>query len=258
MSLVELDFKFPDWGAKLRAREDELNRFTAAMVQTNRGMMFDKEGAHNGRPKWAPLRLRNGQILSNRGALRKSLAPANPRGAPGPDGIVRFAGDLIVFGTKVGYARLMNDGTAKMPGGVLRAKNANALKIPLPSGQNATVATRKLRAVTLWERVSAAEAAIAKVAEKAARARQRFQKSGSDAHLTSSVNSEFRLANAKERLQRLRTRAQKVGATGRGGETFIFRKSVKIPPRDFTSWNQADQDEVDGALIAKVIEVLNG
>ena len=40
---------------------------------------------------------------------------------------------------------MMNDGTTKMPGGVLRAVNAQALKIPLPSGKSATDLTKELR-----------------------------------------------------------------------------------------------------------------
>lgn len=135
--MIEFDFKFPDWAGKLKAREKELNLFIAAQMQFNRGMLFDKEGAHNGRNRWKDLVFRRGQILSKRGTLRKSIAPFNPKGTAGPDGIVNFSGDVITVGTKLLYARLMNDGTSKMPGGVLRPVRAKALKIPLPAGQNA-------------------------------------------------------------------------------------------------------------------------
>ena len=43
------------------------------------------------------------------------------------------------------YARMMNDGTTKLPGGVLRPRTAKALKIPLPSGKGATEGAKSLR-----------------------------------------------------------------------------------------------------------------
>lgn len=171
--MIDIDFKFPDWAAKVKARERELNLFIAANVQFNRGMLFDREGAYNGRSRWEPLKMRQGQILSKSGALRKSIAPYNSRGTPGPSGVVRFAGDTIHIGTTLIYARMMNDGTTKMPDGVLRPKNAMALKIPL------------------------------------------------------------------------------------GGGKFMFRKSVKIPARPFSDWNESDQEELDGALLNKITQVLN-
>lgn len=143
--MVEIDFKFPDWQGKLAAAEAELNLFSAATIQTNRGLLFDSEGSHNGRKGWAPLRMRNGQILSDRGTLRKSMAPSNPNGTPGPSGVVRFESKYIVIGTTLLYARLMNDGTTKMPGGKLVPVHAKALKIPLPQGRNATDYTKSLR-----------------------------------------------------------------------------------------------------------------
>ena len=143
--MLEIEFKFPDWAAQLKAAEGEINLFIAAQIQFNRGMLFDQEGGYNGHPKWKSLAFRNGQILSNRGALRQSIAPFNPNGTPGPDGTVTVAGDVISIGTTLAYARLMNDGTANMPGGVLRPKNAKALKIPLPKGKRATPLAKTLR-----------------------------------------------------------------------------------------------------------------
>lgn len=142
---LEMIFKFPNWLEKIQQSEDEINLFIAAMMQTNRGTLFDKEGANNGHQKWAPLKFRRGQILSDKGILRKSMAPIAANGRPGNDGIVRFQGDTITIGTKLLYARLMNDGTAKMPGGVLRPVNAKALKIPIPGGKEATAGAKKLR-----------------------------------------------------------------------------------------------------------------
>jgi phage gpG-like protein len=145
MSGVDIDFKFPDvYGLFIAARE-ELNLFTAAQIQTNRGMLFDSEGAYNGHQPWAPLKLRVGQILSDRGVLRKSVAPRNPSGSAGPEGYVRFGADEIRIGSKLIYASTMNDGTTKMPGGVMRPVHAQALKIPLPAGKSATPYAKSLR-----------------------------------------------------------------------------------------------------------------
>lgn len=141
---VDIDFQFPDWAGALRASWPELKLFLAAQVQTNRGMMFDAEGADNGKPKWAPLKFRNGQILSDRGNLRKSWSPTPPRGVPGDDGIVEWSGDVLTVGTRMMSAFLMNWGTTTLPGGVLTAKNAKALKIPIPSGQGATKTAKGL------------------------------------------------------------------------------------------------------------------
>lgn len=134
MSMVGITFEFPEWEEKLKKRLNEINLFIAAQMQTNRGMLFDAEGGYNGHQRWAPLKLRTGMILSKTGALRQSMGPMNMGGRPGPDGIVRFEGDKITIGTKLAYARLMNDGTVNMPGGVIRAKKGQALKIPVPDG----------------------------------------------------------------------------------------------------------------------------
>lgn len=145
---VNVDFKWPDLEDRLKKAEGEINLFLAAAIQTNRGLLFDSEGSYNGRPGWAPLKLRKGQILSDRGVLRKSIAPYNADGKPGPDGIVVIQPDAIIVGTTLLYAQMMNDGTTKMPGGVLRPVHAKALKIPLPSGANATPAAKSLRKKT--------------------------------------------------------------------------------------------------------------
>lgn len=143
--MIKIEFKFPDWKGKLERAEEELNLFLAAQIQFNRGMLFDQEGAYNGHPKWAPLRWRRGQILSKSGTLRKSIAPYNPKGKAGTDGIVKFSGEKITVGTKLAYAKRMNDGTTKLPGGVLRPKNAQALRIPLEQGRNASATVQDLR-----------------------------------------------------------------------------------------------------------------
>lgn len=144
-SAVEIDFDMPALAPKFRGKLREIYLFIAAQIQTNRGLLFDAEGGYNGHKKWAPLKFRQGQILSNRGTLRKSIAPVPARGMPGNDGIVRISGETVMVGTNLFYARMMNDGTTKMPGGVLKAVNAKALKIPLPAGKQATPAGKSAR-----------------------------------------------------------------------------------------------------------------
>ena len=227
---VDVDFKFPDLNAKMKRAEEAINLFIAAQIQFNRGMLFDQEGAYNGHPKWADLKFRNGQILTNRGTLRKSIAPYNPRGTAGPDGIVRFSSDTITVGTKLGYARLMNDGTTKMPGGVLRPVNAKALKIPVPKGMNAGPAAKAIQ-------------------------------SGASARKLAALNdkmSRARTSAARTKIQAQIDRLQRRLAKGGGDVDFIFRKSVKIPARPFDNWTEEDVAELEEALSNKVVEILNG
>jgi phage gpG-like protein len=255
--VLDIDFKFPDWADKVRGAEPELNRFLAAQVQTNRGLLFDAEGSRNGHQRWPGLSLRNGQILSQRGKLRKSIAPRNSGGQPGPDGVVSFDGDMIAVGTRLLYAKMMNYGTVGLPGGILKPKHAKALRIPLPAGQSASPKARKARAAPLEKKAAAQKEKLAVVQERAAAARKRFSASGQDRHLEAAVAAEFRVVKARHDLMRLKSRANKIRHTGLGGQGFIFVKWVRIPPRDFISWNAQDQAEIDGALLVKVTEVLN-
>lgn len=229
--MIDILFQFPDWPKKLRGKINELNLFVAAQVQFNVGMRFDKEGAWNVRPRWAPLKFRQGQILTDRGVLRKSIAPYNPKGRAGPDGIVRFAGDEVTVGTKLLYARMMNDGTTKMPGGVLRPVNAKALKIPLPKGAKATETTIGLRKADIANQLGKLQKQLSNTQDyKAAQDISR------------------RMNSLKKKLDR-----KKAG----NEDAFIFRKSVKIPARPYDDWNAMDQAELDAAVLNKVVEILN-
>ncbi len=235
--MIDIQFKFPDWAAALKAKEAELNLFIAANVQFNRGMLFDNEGAWNGRSRWEELKFRNGQILSKRGTLRKSIAPFNPKGLPGPDGIVKFAGDVITVGTKLMYARMMNDGTTKMPGGVLRPVKAKALKIPIPQGKSAGEGAQEIQA-------------------------QHHQRTINKLHKQASAIMEHKQTATRKQaynriMERIADTAAKMGE-GKGPVKFIFRKWVKIPARPFDDWNETDQKELDAALLSKIQEVLNG
>lgn len=141
--MIEIRFSMPDLLDIMRKRKREIDLAMAAAMQANRGMLFDSEGKYNGRPGWAPLAFRSGMILSKRGVLRKSIAPPGATGQAGADGIVEFSGDTVTIGTRLGYARMMNDGTVKMPGGVLRPVKAKALKIPVDFKQIAERETRE-------------------------------------------------------------------------------------------------------------------
>lgn len=136
--MIKIEFSLEDLAAKFKKMQNDIQMVLAATMQTNRAMMFDKDGADNDKPQWAPLNthFRSGRPLQNRGDLRKSLAPQNDGVKPGhgPDGIVQFEGQRVTIGTKLLKARMMNDGTVNMPGGVLRPVHVKALKIPLPGG----------------------------------------------------------------------------------------------------------------------------
>lgn len=255
---LDIQFKFPDWVSEVKSREGELNLFMAAQIQANRGMLFDQQGARNNHDAWKTLKFRNGQILSNRGALRKSISPFNPKGTPGPSGIVRFTEDMIVVGTSLLYARMMNDGTTHMPGGVLRPKKAKALKIPLPSGQNATQTAKDIRAKPFTNRLGDMRESLARTQERASRAHARFTKSGSDKALVSAVNAERSVINQREKLMKMEIKSLRTRVYGKGGQGFIFVQSVKIPARPFDEWNVSDQMEMDNALKTKLAEILNG
>jgi len=229
--MISISYKYPDWDRKLKKASQEINLFIAAVMQTNRGMLFDSEGSNNGHDPWKPLAFREGMILSNRGVLRKSIAPMTGTGQPGPSGIVRFNGDVVTIGTKVAYARMMNDGTTKLPGGVIRAKKAKALKIPVPQGDKANANAKALQV----------EANNKKIATLQARLNATRSESPARAKLITQIS----LLREKNRK-------------GIGPVKFIFRKSVRIPARPFDTWTRDDEKELESALTGKIREILNG
>ncbi len=142
--MIEATFKFPDLADKLRLAADKIRQELVVAMQTNRGMLFDAEGAYNGHTPWKGLLLRAGQILASRGVLKKSLAPDSPTGQAGPGGYVKSDPQIVTIGTNVAYASTMNWGTTRMPGGVMRPVNGQALRIPLPEGKRATEMAKEL------------------------------------------------------------------------------------------------------------------
>jgi phage gpG-like protein len=133
---IKIGLRFPDLADRFKKIRSEAMLVFAAAMQTNRAMMFDKDGADNGKPKWAALKWRSGRPLQKTGVLRKSFAPQNDgiRPGRGQDSILKVMGDTVTIGTKLLVARMMNDGTTKMPGGVLRPRVAQALRFPKPHG----------------------------------------------------------------------------------------------------------------------------
>lgn len=140
---VTVQTKLGEWSQKYRGALTQLYLFVAAQMQTNRGMLFMHSGVYNGHEKWAPLKLRAGQPLKDRGTLSQSIGPiqrknsgVQPRYEKGS--IVRFGGDKVTVGTNLKYARLMNDGGTIVP------KNGKLLWIPLPQGNKATEEVKSL------------------------------------------------------------------------------------------------------------------
>lgn len=230
--MIEIDFEMPNLYDKVQRHRDEIHLSLAAAIQTNRGMLFDQEGAYNGHDAWAPLRFRSGQILSDRGTLRKSLAPRPAKGAAGPDGIVELGADVVTVGTMIKYAAMMNFGTVGLPGGVLRPTHAKVLKIPLPQGKSANDSAKKLQEESGKQKASRL---LIQLEGKMARSKK------------PEVVAKYadRIAKVQKRLK-----------TGQGGAKFIYRKWVKIPPRPFDMVNDEDRLEFESVMANKIMEVL--
>lgn len=135
--MIKIELKFPDLGETFKKHQRDILMVLAASIQTNRSMMFDKDGADNGKDRWAPLVLRKGRPLQKSGALRKSWGMSADGIRPGKQEgtVLRYYGKNVTVGTSLAYAPMMNDGTTKLPGGVLRPVRAQALKIPLENGK---------------------------------------------------------------------------------------------------------------------------
>ncbi len=270
--MIEMKWEFPDWYGEVVKNTQRINMAIAASMQTNRALMFDAEGAHNGHDPWAPLKMRDGMILSDRGVLRRSIGPMTDGRNPAKNegSIVDVQGDMITIGTRIGYARLMNDGTTKMPGGVLKAVNAKALKIPVHGAIKKGVADTKAR----LEQMSSDEEDTQEfedLNEKLLDLKQQKEDAYSNADFKRYMTSMRKLANhhlkhspAKgRRMHKVLNEMAKRNLGGKtksqlGNERFIFRRSVKIPARDFETWNDTDQIELQTVMANLIVEILNG
>jgi phage gpG-like protein len=134
---VTVSTSLRSWKERYQGKLTQLYLFTAAQLQTNRGMIFMHEGSYNGHERWAPLKLRDGQPLRDRGTLMKSIGPISKvksgvvRPSHNKGTIVRYGSDKVTIGTTLAYAKLMNDG------GVIIPKKGKVLWIPLPEGKRA-------------------------------------------------------------------------------------------------------------------------
>jgi len=123
--LVQIDFKFPNLLERYNQHFRRILIGIASDIQTNRGLLFDAEGAYNGHEKWQDLKskknlkiakngLQTRQILRKTGALKNSIGPTAPTGEPGPDGYVKIEGDkklaVVKIGTYLKYARIHDQG----------------------------------------------------------------------------------------------------------------------------------------------------
>lgn len=235
---VKVDFKmtYPKLDEKLKASRGEINLFVAANVQTNRGLLFAQGGARNGHQAWPAPQFRAGQPLKDRGTLSKSIGPSGARDRPitSPGGVVKLGTDTVTIGTNLKYAWLMNWGTTKLPGGVLTAKNAQALRIPLPSGKKATQSAKDL--------------------SKGASTKKDYMRKIADLEYEiNGVRQPERRANLSKRLRSMKEKAAQM----KDGEKYIFRKSVKIPARRFDEWTAEDQNEITKALTKKLVRILS-
>lgn len=135
--LVQIRLKVPKAFSNPPDIWDETKEVLAATLQTNRGFLFMESGRYNGHEPWAPLRYRKGQPLMKSGArgLSGSMAPRVTKNGTvpgkGPNSILRYTAGIVTIGTTLPYASLMNWGTSQMPGGVMKAKNAQALRFKI-------------------------------------------------------------------------------------------------------------------------------
>ena len=217
--MIKIELTFPKLEKKFKELEREVMLVLAAAMQTNRAMMFDKDGADNGKDKWEPLKWRSGRPLQATGTLRKSMAPQNDGIKPGHStgGVVKVSGTSVSIGTSLLYAGLMNDGTTKLPGGVLKPVRAKALKIPLPQGKKAGEAVLAIHQ-------AGAKRQLEKLSAKLGKAKSR---KAMDKILDKMAELKFNMDHG--RINK--------------GEKFIFRKSVKIPARPMNTVTDLDKAE---------------
>lgn len=124
MTDVEINLNLPNFRSMASRLDAEVPGLIAATLQTQRGMIFDKSGAHNGRAEWRELRCRKGMPLKDRGTLAQSMGPRNDGMRPGKGvgSIVRMSGGLdgdVTIGTNLAYAAVQNYGATIVP---VRAK----------------------------------------------------------------------------------------------------------------------------------------
>lgn len=140
--MIAFKFKVPQLSEKVRRFKSEINLHIAAQMQYNRSMLFAHSGSYNGHQAWLKPMLRAGQPLKDSGSLAQSMGPRMGKNAKNPvraqGSVVKIYGNVVAIGTTLHYAEMMNWGTTKLPGGVLKPKNKPLLWIPIPSGKSAS------------------------------------------------------------------------------------------------------------------------
>lgn len=238
---TRIRFDFPDLEGRLTSAMPRIMNVLAASMQTNRRLLFASGGSYNGHPGWAPLQFRVGQPLLRGGArgLSGSMGPRNDGRTPGRgvESILEINGEKVTIGTSLKYARLMNDGTSKMPGGVLRPVRAKALMIPLPQGKSATQAAKDLGASEGVTR--------RKIMGQLEKTSKSFTKNPTPQKAAA-------LRKMREKLERMQEGGAKIT------QRVIFRKWVRIPERNFDTITAQDQAEFGETLGNIITKVLNG
>lgn len=230
MSVLKIDFKFPDWFGRMKKAEKRIGLFIAANMQENRAELFQASGAFNGHKPWKKPLFRNGKPLMDRGTLKNSIGPSNASNEPitAPNGIIRIQWPKVTIGTNLGYAKINNEG------GIIKAKNAQALAIPLPSGKKATAAAKSARKDSVGKKDLE--------------------------HKIKSLSGDFRRASSmKERMtiNKKINRYKSAHSSGPKNQRVIFLKQVTIPARNFSSITIQDQREINMALKNLVVGILN-
>src|ERR1019366_8011420 len=103
---VRVSHGFGAWHARFLGQLPRLYYFMAAMMQTNRGMLFKTGGVYNGHDKWPKLKLRDGQPLMDRKTLFQSIGPISKRDAGvrpkmNEGTIVKISPDKVTIGTSL-------------------------------------------------------------------------------------------------------------------------------------------------------------
>lgn len=215
---IRFKFDFPDLDELIRRERMNIQMLAAATLQTQRGMIFDAEGAHNGRSRWEPLQFRTGMILSRSGGrgLRGSIAPRNDGKVPsrGQNTILEIGETEVTIGSTLIYAEIHDQG------GKITAKPGKFLRIPLPMGawaNDKTAAIQRLQAT------------------------KQIQKLVSERVMT---KSRRRQAAIDARIQDINDRV-----AARKYQAVLFRKSVKIPQRRYLDFTDDDRTELNDTLV---------
>lgn len=228
---VRFKFDFPDLKSLVERERENLKLLQAATMQTQRGMLFDQEGAYNGHQRWPDLQFRSGQILSRGGArgLRGSIAPRNNGKAPGRGShtILEMMSSGAMMSVTIGSSLIYAE--THDQGATIHAKPGKYLKIPLPVGQWANEKTRGIQK----------HQAARKSADLAAKAVKASTPAARDRYL-----------NQLERIKRQLDKGT--------FKAVLFRKKVVIPRRNFTDVNDMDLQEIRVTLTNYLESLITG